>query len=838
MKNQRMRSFFLLSLLGIMVPLSAGVLMYMQYSAFIEQTYHKSLTQALRIVEKEYPVLSQPEFLSAQGRAGRNIYWSTNAGISDIADAFDLSRIYLVRPEGYGQYRFVLSSDNTPITPIENILIIYEGVPTELDATFKTKELHISPKPYTGEFGTFISAYIPLFRGRVAVGVLCADYDVTYVQAVERRAVIICIISVVLSAVIALHILFRGTRLEATISKRTHELEVQTTLAEAASRAKSQFLASMSHEIRTPMNAIIGMSDLMRTDNLDNIQQGYFQDIKKMAKALLQIINDILDFSKIEAGKLELIPVHYNILGLYDNICSMSAFTAMSKELTFRYSFDMNIPEVLYGDEVRVRQAITNIVNNAIKYTREGYVYLKAERVMREGTDYVAFIVEDSGIGIKPEDLPKLFGTFQQFDTKKNRSVVGTGLGLSITKNLVEMMGGEIQADSVYEKGSVFTIYLPLVEGDTNKIEQIGFVDRVMAKDDVNVLVVDDNSINITVALGFLAIHGISADTALSGREAIERVQRKRYDLVLMDHMMPDMDGIEATHCIRELPDAWYKTMPIIALSANAVSGAREAFLEAGMNDFISKPIDGGQLNLMLVKWLPKEKITMDKTRDQTKALAGGNGEQVQDNPADAVLEELRHIEGFDIAAGVSHLGGNKAAYIRILRQFCAEFDGYIAEIKKFRAAENWDEYRIRLHAMKGVFANIGVASISKWAYKLETAAKDGNAAVCHAETEAICEAMYEFREKLEKTSLIKREDARGTRKIAAGALKDMLDAVKDAGARGDVTAADELVEELGGVTYSEAVDAMLGELRDMLTALDYGEAVQKAMEIAALISA
>jgi PAS domain S-box-containing protein len=252
--------------------------------------------------------------------------------------------------------------------------------------------------------------------------------------------------------------------------ERRRELQVQARAAQAASEAKSRFLASMSHEIRTPMNVIIGMSDLMRTDNLDKTQQSYFKDIKTMSYALLQIINDILDFSKIEAGKMDLIPVDYDIFSLYADICSVTTFTISGKSLEFKHAIDKSIPATLYGDEVRVRQIIMNIVNNAVKYTREGYVDLRLERVARDGWDYLSIRVEDSGIGIKKEDFPKLFAAFEQVDRKKNRGIVGTGLGLSITKRLVGMMGGEIDLQSDYGKGTRIVVLLPLAVGDARKV--------------------------------------------------------------------------------------------------------------------------------------------------------------------------------------------------------------------------------------------------------------------------------------------------------------------------------------------------------------------------------
>jgi CheY-like chemotaxis protein len=394
------------------------------------------------------------------------------------------------------------------------------------------------------------------------------------------------------------------------------------------------------------------------------------------------------------------------------------------------------------------------------------------------------------------------------------------------------MMGGEIQVESVYGKGSVFSIYLPLVEGDARKIEQVEAVGRVMAKEDVNILVVDDNSINLTVALGFLATHNIKADTALSGKRAIECVQEKRYDIVFMDHMMPEMDGIEATQHIRELNGVRYKNMPIIALSANAVSGAREAFLEAGMNDFISKPIDGGQMNLMLIKWLPKEKIAgtvpMSKKPKSPAAVSGDPIGIVETKPDEGILEELGQIEGLDVQRGLSHVGDDSSTYIMILQQFCTEFDGYLEEIRRFTAEENWKEYSIRLHAMKGVFANIGMDFLSTWAYKLEQASRNQEYGICIGETEGICYEMYRFREKLLKTSLMNGGEAVVRAAVSAEVVREKLDALVEACTSGDSDKADSLAAELDRMSCGEALDAVLKEISGLVASLDYDLVIDK----------
>jgi signal transduction histidine kinase/DNA-binding response OmpR family regulator len=637
--------------------------------------------------------------------------------------------------------------------------------------------------------------------------------------------------------------------------------------AEQATVAKSRFLATMSHEIRTPMNAIIGMSDLMPTENLSPLQKGYFEDIKKMARSLLTIINDSLDFSKIEAGKFDLVPIHYNIHALYDNIASMSEFIARGKSLEFRRSFDNTLPEILYGDEIRIRQILTNIANNAVKYTKNGYVAFSisrgrrqtvageagavGEEAAKDEVEYLIAEIADSGIGIKEDDIPKLFGSFQQLDVRKNREIVGTGLGLAITKELVSMMDGHIEVKSVYGFGTTFTVYLPLIPGDPGKVEGIDNMPVVRAKEGVRVLVVDDIPVNLTVALGFLVKHGIEAETAAGGYEAVEKVREsvesgRPYDIVFMDHMMPDLDGTVAAKQIRALGDSTslYASLPIVALSANAVQGAEEVFLASGMNGFVSKPIEDAALNAALKKFLP----------DGTYILGTAGTEAIvkEHNPhEERIRRELSQIAGLNVTRGLHYAGESFETYATTLKQFSAGLEKGLAVIRESRDTGDWKAYTVQVHAYKGICAALGLQAVSDQGRELEAASKSDDKSLCLAETELFCSALADFNAALRRTSLFD-ETAGGEKTevdgyIMATRLTELANACKE-GRSARVKAA---IKELQGTrlanssAYSPADGSVAGpadgspdfasnleETLNMARSMDYDESAEKAGEL------
>jgi signal transduction histidine kinase/CheY-like chemotaxis protein len=627
--------------------------------------------------------------------------------------------------------------------------------------------------------------------------------------------------------------------------------------AEAANRAKSEFLANMSHEIRTPMNTILGMSALMPMDNLNEIQRRYFDDIRKMSGTLLNIINDILDFSRIEAGKLTLQPIDFLLGQLFDSVSSMSRFMANDKNLEFIAALDESLPAVIYGDDNRLRQILTNIIQNAIKYTNAGFVRFELKKETVGGKKFVTALVEDTGVGIGKEHIERIFSSFERIDSNKMRSTSGAGLGLAITQKLADLMGGAIAVESELGKGSRFTIRIPLVKGNAKNLEsEHDLSSFVYAKDRnaVHVLLVDDMPTNLTVAAGFLAQHNITADTALSAMEALRMLGEKKYDLVFMDHMMPEIDGIKATQKIRALSGEYFQKLPIIALSANALAGYRELFIRSGMNDYISKPIVASQLNAMLAKWLPQDKLRVGNRRKSArnsgaKEVTAG-GRRMGDAAVNgALLDALGRIPGLNVADGLTHTGGTYSAYLKVLRQFSANLDGEAALIAAFAEKGDWKSYTIKLHAYKGFFSIIGHDALFSWGKRLEYAGrfltgqwderteftiddreyvpsdKETALKMCAEETPGFLSAMKALRSRFAHNNIFSAPSLR--RKITAAEVRNILAQLKSACDRFKAKDAARLATQLRGVTVNKKTDAVCERIYTLVEAHDYPEAAQ-----------
>ncbi len=508
--------------------------------------------------------------------------------------------------------------------------------------------------------------------------------------------------------------------------KESDALRQAKSMAEQASRAKSDFLANMSHEIRTPINAVVGMNEMILRESRDETILEYANNIETASQNLLSIINDVLDFSKIESGKMEIVDNEYKLGELLADVAMMIELKAKQKDLHFGVSVDEKLPSVLFGDDVRIKQVLLNLLNNAVKYTKEGEVRLKvAGKADHTGEEVeLLWSIEDTGIGIHEEDIHKLFQEFQRLDLDTNRNIEGTGLGLAITHNLVNMMGGKMEVASVYGEGSVFTVQL------TQKIisgEPIGdfkknygrivntthkYISAFVAPT-ASILVVDDNQINLKVVQSLLKNTQVQIFTCESGLEALEMMCRNEYDVILLDHMMPGMDGMETLKRSKQMPENKNKDVAIIALTANAISGAREMYLAAGFTDYISKPIEGRLLEEKLAEYLPKEKM-VDSQREVPS-------EEVVPEPETQADDAETLI---DYEEGMKYCAGSEEIYCEILNMFCEQYEERKAELQRLYEERDWNGYTIQIHSLKSNSLNIGSQKLADYCLQLEQAGK------------------------------------------------------------------------------------------------------------------
>lgn len=699
------------------------------------------------------------------------------------------------------------------------------------------------------------------------------------------------------------------------------------------SNMKSDFLANMSHEIRTPMNAVIGMAEMALREDIPPAAREYIGQIKSSGQTLLTIINDILDFSKIESGKMDISDVEYEPLSMINDVSNIIMTRIGSKDLDLTVDVNPEIPIGLYGDNIRIKQVLVNMANNAVKFTDSGNVNVKIDFLRTtEDTIELCVSVTDTGRGIKESDMAKLFQSFQQLDSKRNRNVEGTGLGLAISKQLVALMHGKIHVDSEYGKGSTFSFVIPqrvtdssravekvedgivaagLIQseytaqelaGDMEKLgvtyvrleseedlgwlkdhnagyffveqplmteavqyfmklnpnvcgvvlanyrsvrtydlpnlrvvkkplyilglsnifngkEENGSVSLMEAEDfdftapKAEILVVDDNAINLTVVKGLLNPLQMKIDTALSGKDAVLMVTDKRYDIIFMDHMMPEMDGVETTRVIRRLLGN-NGQVPIIALTANAVEGTAQMFIDEGMNDFVTKPIEMRVILAKLRKWLPPEKIEKNRAKKIDSVLQSGNR-----NGQASQMSTNISIAGLDVKKAMEFLG-NEELFWSVLKEYYRVIDKKSTLIAEYEQKEMWKEYTIEVHALKSASRQIGALELAQVAEQMEAAGNAGNAALIHRITPGMLEE-YTFYKGILAPYFVKQEEVQNGRAAEMSEMSELFDQMKDAMENLDMDAMEEVIKNMRQYSYSDAQRDIFEKLKNAVEDID-----------------
>ena len=532
-------------------------------------------------------------------------------------------------------------------------------------------------------------------------------------------------------------------RLSKSLQTMSNALTDQIRIADEASKAKSNFLSNMSHEIRTPITAVLGFNEMILRESDDKEILLYAENIRTAGNTLLGLINDILDFSKIEAGKVDIICVDYDMSSVLNNLVNMARVRAQNKNLDLKFDFDRQLPRILNGDEVRIKQIITNILTNAVKYTEKGYVRFSMgfDKDPEEDDSIILKVsVRDTGIGIKKEDMEKLFSKFERIEEKRNRNIEGTGLGMNITRSLLEMMDSKLEVESVYGEGSTFSFALkqkvvkwePLGNYKDTYNANIGTRDRyrcTFTAKSARILMVDDNTTNLMVFKNLLKQTLVRIDTAISGDECIGMCCETKYDIIFLDHMMPGKDGIETLHDLQNMEGSLNKETPFICLTANAISGAREEYIREGFDDYLTKPIDPIKLEEKMTEYLPKDKIDAPSygSGDPDPSVMEFSGKYADDLPDYKAPGDLKLLEGqdlIDVSVGIKHCGYDDL-YLDVLGSYYESINESKRKLNDFLKREDLKNYMIRIHSVKSSSRTIGATALGEKAARLEQAARE-----------------------------------------------------------------------------------------------------------------
>ncbi|MBO5460830.1 MAG: response regulator [Ruminococcus sp.] len=561
------------------------------------------------------------------------------------------------------------------------------------------------------------------------------------------------------------------------LEQKDVELKDAMKAAKKAEGARDIFLANMSHELRTPINTILGLNELIIRESQDEAIKEYALDIRQAGNILLTLVSDILDFSKLEAGQLQLKEGIYDVSSLLNDLINSISIQLRKKKLDLVLDISNDIPYKLMGDEIHIRQIISNLLSNAVKFTEEGRVTLHLGwKQLEDDAIEIDVIVKDTGIGIKEQDMPKLFGAFQRMDSTVRSSGKRTGLGLAITNRLVEMMGGKLEVQSVYGKGSAFAFKLvqhvvdkePLGDFEKQYKESLRSRENYQQKFIAplgRILIVDDNAMNLAVAQGLLKQTRLQIDVANSGEECLALIKRKTYHLICLDHMMPVMDGVQTLHAIRAMEGNPSRDIPVIALTANAVAGAREFYINEGFQDYLTKPIDADKFENMLIEYLPDNVVYLTEDQDM-----GRDYEKEDAEMALSIKESQLYMIGFNIRNGLKYMNGDKALYGKVLLDFHTILKEKEEALQDFLKKGDMPGYAIIVHSLKGNARNVGADDLADEAFTLEKMSKAGQLEDVEVRSPILFSMMRTMRESL-KVYLDHEEKTESTKKVEEDTL-------------------------------------------------------------------
>lgn len=601
----------------------------------------------------------------------------------------------------------------------------------------------------------------------------------------------------------------QGREQERSLDDLLKVLEAKCDQAQAATRSKSRFLANMSHEIRTPINAVMGMNEMILRESREPAIREYASETKIAAGSLLNIINDILDISKIEEGKLTIISAKYKPVSLLTDLYTLFRFRAEAKNLKLEFIIDEELPSVMKGDDVRLKEILSNLISNAIKYTHHGSVTLEVRKI---GEEDIYFCVRDTGIGIKEEDIGRLFDAFDRIEENRNRSIQGTGLGLNITSSLLKLMNSEIRVKSYYGMGSEFSFVLkqeiidptPIGKPDLTHEYDDRQYEATFTAPSAKLLVVDDNAINRKVFTNLLKQTKALISEADSGKQCLEMIQDTKYDMIFMDHMMPEMDGVETLKAIRAMSGNINIGTPIIALTANALSGSKEYYLSEGFDGFLSKPIDPKKLEKLISNVLSDMMLTSSDDSEAEKA-------------------ELPVIEGIDWSYARGHFAEDEPLLDAIkllhtsIKGDADELNSYYADLENEGML---DSYRIKVHSMKSSAALVGIVQLAGMAMELENAARNGNVETIRALHPVFIQRWLCFEPLLKELVSDDSEPKKDSTEHSAE-IAEIFNRIHNSALEMDVDALDELSAMLDGYSFPESEEEKIAQLKRMILNFD-----------------